>query len=110
MPNYCTVCGLSKSSNPTISLFRLPKEPERRKSWLENLCLVEQDLKTESRVCSRHLRDGNPQNTPSLHLGKEFLEKPIDITPRGKRRASREATKRSCARAAVSPHKHLHSR
>ena len=79
MPNYCTVCGLSKS---TISLFRLPKEPGWRKTWLENLGLLEQDLTTESRICSRHFRDGNPQNMPSLHIEKEFSAKPTNITPR----------------------------
>ena len=25
MPNYCTVCGLSKAKDPSISLYRIPK-------------------------------------------------------------------------------------
>ena len=112
MPNYCVVCGLSKSSDPTISLFRLPKEPGRRKLWLDNLGFHEQGVTTESRVCSRHFRDGNPQNAPSLDIGKEFSERPTNITPREKRHASREIAKvqlakRSCTHtsptSAVSP-------
>ena len=47
----------------------------------------------ESRVCSRHFRDGNPKNIPSLHIGKSFSDRPTDETVRGKRRASRELLK-----------------
>ncbi|CAI8009511.1 hypothetical protein GBAR_LOCUS6367, partial [Geodia barretti] len=53
-----------------------------------------------------------PQNAPSLDIGKEFSERPTNITPRGKRHASREIAKvqlakRSCTHtsptSAVSP-------
>ena len=40
MPNYCTVCGLSKAKDPSISLYRIPEEPELRKIWLESLSLT----------------------------------------------------------------------
>ena len=93
MPNYCTVCGLSKAKDPSISLYRIPKEPELRKMWLESLSLTEDKICAESRVCSRHFRDGNPKNIPSLHIGKSFSDRPTDETARGKRRASRELLK-----------------
>ena len=93
MPNYCTVCGLSKAKDPSISLYRIPKEPELRKIWLESLSLTDDKICAESRVCSRHFRDGNPKNIPSLHIGKSFSNRPTDETVRGKRRASRELLK-----------------
>ena len=93
MPNYCTVCGLSKAKDPSLSLYRIPKEPELRRIWLESLSLTDDKICAESRVCSRHFRDGNPKNIPSLHIGKSFSDRPTDETVRGKRRASRELLK-----------------
>ena len=64
MPNYCSLCGLSKAKNPSISLYRIPKGPELRKKWLESLPLTEDKICAESRVCSRHFRDWNPKKIP----------------------------------------------
>lgn len=100
MPNYCTVCGQSKAKDLSLSLYQIPKEPELRKSWLENLGFVEDKIAAESRVCSRHFRDGNPKNVPSLYIGKRFSDRPAEKTPRGKRQASREVLK----------HKQLHAK
>ncbi len=72
------------------------------KAWLEGLGLTPEDINAESRVCSRHFRDGSPKTFPSVHLGTKFAERPSEDTPRGKRRASRESqqhhAKRLCVR------------
>ena len=93
MPNHCIVCGLSKAKDCSISLYRIPKEPELRRMWLESLSLTADKISAEVRVCSRHFRDGNPKIIPSLHVGKSFSDRPTDETDRGKRRASRELLK-----------------
>ena len=51
IPNYCTVCGLSKVKDPSISLYRIRKELELSKMWLESLSLTEDKICTESSVC-----------------------------------------------------------
>lgn len=93
MPNYCAVCGRSKATDTSISLYRIPKEPELRKRWLDSLGLSEDRVTADSRVCSKHFRDGNPKNVPSVHIGERFSDRPTCETPRGKRRASREVAK-----------------
>ena len=90
MPNHCIVCGGSKAKDPLISLYRLPKQPELRKKWLNELRLTDSKVNSDSRVCSRHFRYSNPKTIPSLHIGAKFAEPPLMGTARGKRRATRE--------------------
>ena len=90
MPNHCIVCGGSKAKDPSISLYRLPKQPKLRKKWLNELRLTDSKVNSDSRVCSRHFRDSNTKTIPSLHIGAKFAEPPLMGTARGKRRATRE--------------------
>ena len=93
MPSVCCTCGRSKEKDPDISLHRFPKSPEGKKKWMDGLNLSEDVITPESRVCSRHFRDGNPKNPPSIHLGEKFTSGPSIETERGKRRASREVAR-----------------
>lgn len=90
MPNYCIVCGSSKSKDPSISLYHFPKQLELRKKWLDGLRLTPDNVECDSRVCSKHFRDGNHKTVPSYQIGARFAEPPSMETARGKRRASRE--------------------
>ena len=90
MPSYCIICGSSKQNESNISLYRIPKKPELRQSWLAGLNLVEEDVTKDSRVCSKHFRDGNSRNIPSIFIGKKFADLPSMDTDRGKHRATRE--------------------
>ena len=102
MPNCCIVCGNSKAKDPSIRLYRFPKQPVLRAKWVAGLQLTNNDIKCESRVCSRHFRDSNPKTIPSVHIGPEFAAPPQMETARGKRRATHDeksVTKRVCLRA-----------
>ena len=90
IPNHCIVSGGSKAKDPSISLYWLPKQPELRKKWLNDLHLTDSKVNSDSRVCSRHFRDSNPKTIRSLHIGARFSEPPLMGTARGKRRATRE--------------------
>ena len=93
MPSHCIICGSSKNSDPNLSLYRIPKQTDLRRSWLRGLQLSEEDLTKDARVCSKHFRDGNSKTIPSIFIGERFAYRaPVDSS-RGKRRASREARK-----------------
>ncbi|CAL8068797.1 unnamed protein product [Orchesella dallaii] len=56
---YCIVCrnnkeNLNIGSRANNTLFQFPSSPERRQSWLRNLSLNEDQLKSKSRVCELH--------------------------------------------------------
>ena len=71
-----------------------PKNANIRKKWLGGLELSEDDITTDSRVCSMHFRDGNPKTIPSAYLGVKFASAPLSNTIRGKRCASHESAKK----------------
>ena len=98
MPNNCIVCGCSKAKDHSISLYRIPKCADTQKKWLDELKLNIDDITSDSRVCSRHFRDGNPKTIPSIHIGIKFSECPSLETPRGKRRLSRESEQHSASK------------
>lgn len=81
------MCGAMKKANTT--LHRFPADPAPRKKWLDNLKLQEQDITSNSRVCSLHFRDGNTKTIPLSTLGRRLTERPDYETPRSKRLASR---------------------
>ena len=87
MPNKCYMCGLTKSKDSSISLVRIPKEATKRQVWLKNLHLTEDDLKDvrDPRICSRHFRDGNTKQFPSLNIGWKFGS-PIKVNSERARR------------------------
>ena len=63
-------------------------------SWIDGLKLSEAAITPESRVFSRHFRDRNVKNIPSVYIGEKFGSHPSTITERGKRHLSREAVKK----------------
>ena len=85
----CCVCGNTSKNDPSSSLHRIPKEPERRALWLSLLEISDEDIKSSSQVCSRHFPEGDCKNTPSLSLGKRFAS-PIKQGPRAKRVRERD--------------------
>ena len=85
----CCVCGNTRTTDPSVSFHRIPKEPEKRALWLSLLVLNEDDIKPSTRICSRHFPDGDTTKSPSLTLGKRFAS-PIKQGPRAKRAKARE--------------------
>ena len=65
--DMCLVCG---------SNHRFPRDPERRSTWLCVFQLEESDIKSYSRVCSRHFPDGDiKKTTHKSTLGKDLLHR-----------------------------------
>lgn len=85
----CCVCGNTKTSDPSVSFHRVPKEADKRALWLEVFSLREEDIKPSTRVCSRHFPDGDASKSPNVTLGKRFAS-PIKQGPRAKRAKERE--------------------
>lgn len=71
-----------------ISLYRIPKDDDRRKKWLEGLRLTEDDVRAGSRVCSLHFPDGKATNTPSATLGAREPEASAQTRKRRSQTAS----------------------
>ena len=89
----CLVCGSNRSSDPSASFHRFPKDPERRSTWLCVFQLEESDIKSYSRVCSRHFPDGDVKNDPQVNLGKRFASPRKREHPRAKRAKRRSEDK-----------------
>ena len=70
-------------------MHRFPSDSEKRHQWLLALNLKSEDVKSHHVVCSRHFRNGDPTNVPSLHLGKKFRSPKKMYTSRGIRAAKR---------------------
>ena len=85
----CIVCGNTKSSDPSVSFHRLPKDPSKRAEWLELLEIQPDTIKPSTRVCSRHFPHGDANKSPSLSLGKRFAS-PLKQDSRAKRAKIRE--------------------
>lgn len=86
MPSTCILCKHTTQNDGTVKMFRFPSNPVIRKQWLHNIGLKEQDLRQHSRLCSRHFRNGDKTQLPTLHLGKRFAS-PRKNNERGKRAA-----------------------
>ena len=85
----CLVCRNNRSNDPDTSFHRFPSDPQRRSVWLSVFQLSESDVKSYSRVCSRHFPGGDVTNDPQINLGKRFaspLKKEHPRTKRAKRR------------------------
>ena len=68
----CLACGNNRSSNKGAYFHRFPSNPERRNVWLRVFQLSESDVKSYSRVCSRHFPDGDVKKDPQVNLGERF--------------------------------------
>ena len=75
-----------------MSMFQLPSDKSRRQQWLVALSLTEDDVKEQTRVCSRHFL---------LDLGKSFASPKKTNTNRNKRAAKRSLRSFAC------PPKHI---
>ena len=69
----CCACGNNQVLDKTASFHRFPDTKARRATWLEVFDIHEEDLKPNSRVCSRHFLGGNSKKKPSLKLGTVFI-------------------------------------
>ncbi|CAI8013930.1 hypothetical protein GBAR_LOCUS8768 [Geodia barretti] len=55
----CCVCGNSRANEPAVGFHRFPqKNLERRAVWLSVFGKTEDDVTSNSRVCSRHFPGG----------------------------------------------------
>uniref|UniRef100_A0ABK9NGF2 THAP-type domain-containing protein n=1 Tax=Glossina morsitans morsitans TaxID=37546 RepID=A0ABK9NGF2_GLOMM len=76
----CVVSGCcgKTSADDSIRLYKFPQDKLTRIKWLENIGLQPGDLKSMSKVCSRHFESGylgfrrlKPRVIPTLCLGHE---------------------------------------
>ena len=91
MPTYCMVCK-KEDVKGSVTIHRFPplSKPEKRQQWLKALNLKSEDIKSHHYVCSRHFRNGDTNNLPSLHLGKRFASPKKMQTGRGLRAQKRQ--------------------
>ena len=78
----CIVCKHTRARDPGVHMHRFPANPDKRQEWCEALCLQEKDLRSNTRVCSRHFPNGDISNLPSLSVGKRFAspkKRPVSI-------------------------------
>ena len=91
--NTCVVCGNTRSNDPSASFHRFPTDLERRGVWLNVFGLSQSDIKSHSRVCSRHFPDGDVKKDPQITLGKRFASPMKKEHPRAKRAKGRSENK-----------------
>lgn len=89
----CLVCGNTRSKDSSASFHRFPRDSERRTVWLNAFQLSESDLKSYSRVCSRHFPDGDVKKDPQVTLGKRFASPKKREHPRARRAKRRSEDK-----------------
>ena len=89
MPSYCIVC-MRPAVAGSVTMHRFPTNPEIRKEWLSALNLKPEDIRNHHCICSRHFRNGDISNTPSLYLGKKFRSPKKMLTPHGERARKRQ--------------------
>ena len=70
--DVCIVCENSRTKDPGVSFHRFPTDPARREVWLSVFQLGQSQVKSHSRVCSRHFPDGHTEKDPQVNLGKRF--------------------------------------
>ena len=85
----CIVCKRTKKKGDSISMYRIPSCPTKRKEWIECLCLDEASLGDHHRVCSAHFPNGDQSQKPSLTLRRKFISPRKHDTERGKRALKR---------------------
>lgn len=90
MPGHtCIVYGNTSSQDANMSFHRFPSDPDQRASWLQAFGLDESQLKSQSQVCCRHVRDGNAKNEPLPSYASPIKGK----QPRAKGPKTRERAK-----------------
>ena len=89
----CIVCGNTRKKEPKLSFHRLPKDVDKHAKWLKVFGLFESQLKSHTRVCSRHFRDGDLRNGPEMTVGKRFASLMKKDVPRSKRAKVRQLNK-----------------
>ena len=81
-------------------MHRFSSNPERTQ-WLSVLNLKPENVKSHHCVCSPHLRHGDTNNPPMLHLGKKLRSPKKLLTPHGLRASKRQ--KLSTSPTMISP-------
>ena len=105
----CVLCGNTRKKQPQLSYHRLPAHPVKRALWLKEFKLSEDQLKSHSRICSRHFHGGDPRNGPEVSIGKRFASPMKEDAPRTKRANLRQIEKdfqesmASCSRRSIIP-------
>ena len=89
----CLLCGNTRKKQPQLSYHRFPTNKEKRALWLKEFKLSEEQLRSHSRVCSRHFRGGDPKNGPERYVGKKFASPLKKHAPRTERANVRKLNK-----------------
>lgn len=105
MPGHsCIVCGNTPTKDKDASFHRFPTDPVKRASWLQAFGIDKSQLKSQSRVCCRHFRDGDTMKEPLENLGKRFASPIKGKHPRAKRAKTRESSRElAYLRTSMSP-------
>ena len=74
IPSYCIVRKKGPvEGSVTMHCFPLLSKPEQRHQWLSTLNLKLHDIKNHHCACSRHFRNGDTSNSPSVNFGKKIF-------------------------------------
>ena len=84
------------------SFHRFPSDLSKKQLWIE-FGLIEGSVKTLSRVCSRHFRNGDPANGPDKILGARFASPKKWGTSRLKRATKRALSSQLQALHSIQP-------
>ena len=76
-----------------VSYHRFPKNKEKLDLWLQAFQLSAEQIKSLSRVCSRHFRGGDAKNGPEPTLGQRFASPIKKNAPRAKRAKLRQESR-----------------
>ena len=99
----CIVCGSSRAEDPDASFHCFPSDLSKKQRWIEEFRLIEGSVKTFSRVCSRHFRNGDPANGPHKTLGARFASPKKRGTSRLKRATKRALSSQLQALHSIQP-------
>ena len=92
--DYCIVCGNTPAKDPDMSFHRFPlKGDPKRKVWLCEFGLDDDQVKSYSQICLSHFPDSNISNNPQKNLGKRFASPRKKGLPRSECAKWREAKK-----------------
>ena len=85
------LCKHLRAKDPNISFHRFPADPVVRGRRLRVFELEESQVKSYSKVCSRHFPGGDAKQDSQVAQGKWFASPKKKGTPRAKRVRARQA-------------------
>ena len=80
--DFCILYGNSRLKATADRQVAYHRNKEKLDLWLQAYQLSAEQIKSHSRVCSRHFRGGDPKNGPEPTLGRRFASPTKKDAPR----------------------------